>query len=199
MDIIFLIFGFYTVITGKLPAFIIGSNKYTVDKLWSRIIGLLLMLPLPFAIFFIFLLVIFVGEDGVAYGICIELVFLVLAVGAALILYRIVRKPLLPDASLSEYEIQQIKIKEKIAKKANGALLYAASGILGIFSIIFCPLAFIYATQAANLIKEYNLGGEYLVKANLARILAIVLLFINGCLMVGFLRIFLAGAAGKLG
>jgi hypothetical protein len=66
------------------------------------------------------------------------------------------------------------KVEARIAKKAQGSLMYALLGIFCFTGIILWPLAFIRANQALRLIDKYQIGKQYRGKANAARIIAVI-------------------------
>ena len=66
-------------------------------------------------------------------------------------------------------------IEARINQKAHNAFVCSLVGILGLPTIIVCPLAFIYAHQALSLIRRYQVGEQYSQTAKNARLLAAVL------------------------
>ncbi len=66
-------------------------------------------------------------------------------------------------------------IEATINQKAHNAFVYSLVGILGLPTIVVCPLAFVYANQALSLIRRYRVGEQYLETAKNARLLAAVL------------------------
>ena len=193
LELIFLVIGIYILITGKMPSFLFGGAKYTVEKTGARIIGLVLMLPLPISVFLLFVLVFVFGEEGVTYGTLIEISLVLLSALAAVILFRILRKPIVYEESVPQQTHEQFDVEARIAKKTNGAMLYAITGFFGVVSLIVCPLAFIYARQATTLINTYHVGEEYRNKAKIAMILSILFFIFYALITAIFLLTVLIG------
>jgi len=49
LEILFLLSGVWAIFTGKLPAFLFGGDKYQIEGIAIRILGVVLLLPLPVA------------------------------------------------------------------------------------------------------------------------------------------------------
>ncbi len=87
------------------------------------------------------------------------------------------------------------KVEATIAKKAQGALVYSLLGGLGFTAIVTSPLAFIYATQALQLIQQHQVGERYRNNANIARVIAIVVVVFYGGIALCVLGPLLLGSA----
>jgi len=160
-----LIAGIWAIISGKVPSFLFGGGKYTIESLYARLFGVLLILPLP--IMFLGSIVLFVlfGEDAVEYSFLLEL-GTIMGIGIlAMILIRVIGKPVEVYDEIDE-------TNALIAKKSQWAMVYALLGVTGIGSIIFCLLAFFYANQAIRLINENQVGEYYRKRAETARVIA---------------------------
>lgn len=78
--------GLWTVVTGKLPAIVLGT-KYSIEGIGARLVGLLIALPLPVAFMAGIVLTLALGpKTGSGLGSLIELVTLVVALVAARVL-----------------------------------------------------------------------------------------------------------------
>jgi hypothetical protein len=94
-----LIGGLIALFTGKIPDFIFGkkaSDGYTLPSMNARIIGGILMAPLPIALVLGFLLGLLFGEDLLFLGTLIEIFLVLGAVVGGLVLYRVWRQPVVP-------------------------------------------------------------------------------------------------------
>lgn len=162
IEILMLITGIWAIATGKVPSFLFGGGKYQIEGLNARLFGILLVLPLPLAFLGATILVLLFGEDGAGFATLLE-IGIVIGVGVlALILGRVIGQPV--DTSGD--------VEKVIAKKTQGALVYAIFSATGIGAIVLCPLAFIYANQALRLIDENQVGEKHRGKAKLARAIA---------------------------
>ena len=119
----------------------------------------------------IFLILLF-GEEAQSYTLLIEIVTVVGVAIVALLAFGWMRRPVaIAGMSAADPLAQTEKV---IAKKAQGALLYAIFGILGFAAVVVEPLAFIYAGQALRLIDEHHVGEQHRAKARTARTLAVI-------------------------
>ncbi len=170
IEIVMLIAGIWAIATGKMPGVLFGGGQYKIEGSAVRLLGLLLLTPIPLVIAGgIFLTLLLDEQSAVLYGTWLELV-VVLAVGiAATIIVRFIRKPIVTNASVPNANIEAV-----IARKAQGSLIYVLLG-LGFVGIILYPLAFIRSGQALHLIDEHKVGERYRNTAKLARILAAVI------------------------
>ncbi|MFN2235760.1 MAG: hypothetical protein ACK2U1_16160 [Anaerolineales bacterium] len=162
VEIAMLIGGIVAIVTAKVPGFLVGGGKYQVEGATARLFGVLLLLPLPIAFFGALILALLFGEEGAGYATILELVTVVGIAILAVVLIRVVGKKVEPVND----------IEATIAKKAQGALMYAIFSATGFAAVICCPLAFVYANQALKLIDENNIGEQYRGKAKTARIIA---------------------------
>lgn len=85
------------------------------------------------------------------------------------------------------------EIEAAIAKKSQGALMYAIFSATGAAALICCPLAIIYASQALKLINENHVGEQHRSKAQIARIIAIIATFFWVVAVVCFASVMIAG------
>ena len=81
---------------------------------------------------------------------------------------RVMGKPTVPEND----------IEATIARKANGALMYAMLSFTGFATLFIAPLAWVHANQALKLIEQHQTGHQYQSKANTARTLAAVTTFL---------------------
>ena len=174
VEIIMLVAGVWALVTGKLPSLLFGGPQYTLEGRGVRLLGLILMLPIPLIFVGSFVLVLLLGEEASAYAIGLELMT-VLGVGiAALVVSRLIRQPRVRTDSHGQVIEDRPDIEAIIGKKAQGSLIYALLGGSGVGAIIFCPLAFIRAGQALNMIDEHQIGERHRNTARAARVLAAV-------------------------
>jgi hypothetical protein len=176
IEIIMLVGGLWTVITAKVPSLLVGGGKYDVEGTPARVIGGVLMLPLPAALLAGIVLGVLFGEQGLQYAYWFEIALIIGAGLLAVILMRVAGRPM-EQASDAE---------ALIAKKAQGALMYALLTATGVGGIIGCPLAFMYAGQALRLIDEHGAGEGYRGRAMAARTIAGV---VTGLWVVGLVCI----------
>ncbi len=169
IEIAMLAGGLYSIITAKVPSFLIGGSKYRVEGQTARLFGVLLILPLPVAILGALILTLLFGEKGRGYSIILELVTVFVIAILASVLIRVLGKK-------TEYVKD---VEATISKKSQGALVFAIFSIPGFATLICGPLAILYANQALKLINENQVGEQYRSKAKTARILALVFLAIT--------------------
>ena len=160
-----LIGGFYIIITSKVPSFLVSGGKYQLEGWSARLIGLFFLLPLPGALLSSLLMAFLFGKQGAGYALSFEFVLIIVICISVILITRLAGKRI---------EIPN-NIEAKIAKKSQGALIYTLLSMFGITSIVCCPLAIIYATQAIKLINKHGLGENYRRKAKFARFLAVVI------------------------
>jgi hypothetical protein len=161
VEVVMLIGGIWTIVTGRVPSFLVGGGKYQVEGLAARLLGFLLVLPLPVA-FLGGLLLGLLFEGGAGYATLLELVIVLGVAVSAVVLMRVAGK-----------RVEHVSdVEAVIAKKAQGALMYALFSVTGVGALICCPLAFVYAGQALRLMDEHGVGEQHRGKAKAARIIA---------------------------
>ena len=176
IELIMLVAGIWAVATGKLPSLLFGGSHYRLEGRGVRYLGVVLVLPIPVVLASSVVLALFLGEEASGYATILELI-IVLGVGmAALIISRVIRQPSGAIDSRGDVLGSAPDIEAIIGKKAQGSLIYALLGGLGIAAIILCPLAFIRSGQALKMIDEHKVGEHYRKTAKAARILAAVIL-----------------------
>ena len=164
LEIAMLIGGIYALISAKVPSLLVGGGKVQIEGLPARLIGVLLILPLPTAFIGGVLMALLLGEEAANYAVLLE-IFVVFGIAIlAVILSRVLGKRIEPEN----------EIEATIAKKAQGALMYAILSATGFAALIACPLAIVYANQAIKLIDEHEVGEEHRGKAKTARVIASV-------------------------
>ena len=172
VELLMLICGIWAIATGKLPRLLFGGSQYTAEGRKVRLLGVLLVLPIPLAILGTVLLDLLFGMQCSGCDALLEL-FIVGAVGfASLIVFRAIRQPVAKSNALAE----SARIETLISKKSYGALMYALLGGLGFTVFLLCPLALIRANHALRLINQHRVGEQYRHTANLARVLAALIL-----------------------
>jgi hypothetical protein len=77
IEIILAIAGIYTLVSGRVPDMLVGGKGYELIGNRARIIGALLLLPIPFSCTGTFLLGSFIRKDAVFYGLVLEVGILV--------------------------------------------------------------------------------------------------------------------------
>ena len=165
VEIAMLIGGIWAIVAGKVPSFLVGGGKYQVEGIVARLFGVLLILPLPVAFLGAVVLALLFGEDSIGYAALLEIVTVLGVAVLAVVLVRVVGKRVEPTSDTEAV----------IAKKAQGALMYALFSATGVAALICCPLAFVYASQALRLIDEHGIGEQHRRKAQAARVVAGVL------------------------
>ncbi len=175
LEIAMLVGGIWAIISGRVPSFLVGGGKYQVEGLVARLIGVVLLLPIPVVLLGAFAIGFFLGEDSSGYATLLEIVVVAGAALLAVILVRVGGKRV-------EYAND---VEATISKKAQGALMYALFSVTGFGAVICCPLAFMYASQALRLIDEHGVGEQHRSKAKSARTLAGVfsLLWFGGAVL----------------
>ena len=163
-EIAMLIGGIWAIVAGKVPSFLVGGGKYQVEGLAARLFGVLLLLPLPVAFLGAIALTFLFGEEGTGYAAVLEIMTVVGVAILAVVLMRVVGKRVEPASD----------VEAVIAKKAQGALMYALFSATGVGALICCPLAFVYASQALRLIDQHGVGEQHRGKARAARAIAAV-------------------------
>ncbi len=94
-EIVLIISGIWALATGKVPSLVFGK-KYRIEGLGARLIGLILILPMPFAFVAGIVLVLLLGQDeGALYGTLLEIGTLVACLLVALVISYRIRKPVL--------------------------------------------------------------------------------------------------------
>jgi hypothetical protein len=164
LEIAMLMGGIYALAAGKVPGFLVGGGKVQIEGTPARLLGVLLILPLPIIFIGGFILALLMGEDAMGYATLLEVIVVIGTGILVVILSRVMGKPL-----AVENEAEVI-----IARKAQGALMYAILSATGFAALICCPLAIVYANQAIKLIDENGIGEEHRGKAKTARVIAAV-------------------------
>jgi hypothetical protein len=186
IEVILLISGIWALVTGKLPSFLFGGPKYKLEGRGVRLLGVVLLLPIPIALVVGVVLGLLFGEEAQAYAMLFELVIVVGVGVVAVIFSRLIRKPL--EETEDEQERQEAEIEAEIGHKVQGSLIYLLLSGLGFTSIILCPLAYMRTTKALKMIEEYGVGEQHRKMANVVRVAAAaILLFwigVAACIVV---------------
>jgi hypothetical protein len=163
IEIIMLVGGLLTLITAKVPSLPMGGGKYKVEGPLARVIGSVLMVPLPAAFLSEIVLGVLFGEQGLEYAFWFEIA-LVLGAGslAMILMMSVVGLPMVHASDAEAF----------IAKIAHDALICALLTATGVGGIIGCPLAFFYAGRGLRLIDEHGVSEEYRGRAAAARTIA---------------------------
>jgi hypothetical protein len=191
IELAFFGFGIYAIITGKMPSFLFGGGKYKAEGTTVRLLGLLLLTPLPVAFLIGMVIVLLNLNEPTTFAALFEFLFVMIISLIGSSVYKRIRVPTVQIDNLNKDQLDSHIIEEKIQIKSNAAIIYTITGIFGIVSIIVCPLAILYATQALKLIKEHHVGEEHLKKAIYSRAFAILILIIYSCIIALYLSIFL--------
>jgi flagellar basal body-associated protein FliL len=179
IEIIFLFAGIWALVAGKLPSFLFGGPKYRLEGGRVRLLGVILMLPIPIALVGGVVIGLLFGEQAEAYAMLFEIVA-VLGVGiVAVIVGRLIRRPLVEaEGEQATQEAEEAEIEAEIGRKVQGSFIYLLLSGLGFTSIVVCPLAYIRTTKALRMIEEHGVGERYRGAAKIVRVLsAAVLLF----------------------
>ncbi len=94
VEIIMFLGGLWTAGTGKLPSWLVGGGKFTVEGLKARLLGLWVALPLPAAFLAGILLGLLLGQDAATYAALTEVLIVVGVALVAVVAVRLVRQPL---------------------------------------------------------------------------------------------------------
>lgn len=162
IEIAMFIGGIYSIVSARVPSFLVGGGKYQVEGRTARIFGILLLFPLSLALWGGVVLGVVFGEDGVDYVLMME--FLVV-LGVALLSVIFIRVFGVKSQPVND-------IESVISRKAIGSLVYAILSAPGITALVCCPLAVVYASQALSLIDEHGVGVQYRRRAKVARVIA---------------------------
>lgn len=192
VELVMLIAGIWAIVAGKLPSFLFGGPKYRFEGRGVRWLGLILLLPLPMAFVGGVVLALLFGDQSSDYALLLELVIVLAAAIAVLIVSRFVRQPATTPSG-GEAADDLSKVEARIARKAQGSLIYALLGILGFSAILVCPLAFMRANQALRLIDEHHVGEQYRRTAHAARIIAPAIFLFYAAIVAIFVAIGLIG------
>jgi hypothetical protein len=168
--------GIWALATGRVPSILIGGGKQSVEGAAARGLGVLLLLPLPTVFLGGVLLVFLFGQPGVQYATWFEIGAVVGIALLAVILTRVLGKPV-------EFVDD---IEATIAKKVQGAMMYAIMSATGVGAIVCCPLAFVYAGQALRMIDAHGVGEQYRGRVRAARVTSgvVTLLWVLGVICI---------------
>lgn len=193
VEILMLVAGIWAIVAGKLPPFLFGGAKYRLEGWGVRLLGLILVLPLPTALVVGVLLGLLFGDQAIGYAALSESVIVLVCGVVAVIVSRFVRQPAIPSGTDGAAADGLSDIEATIDKKVQGSLIYALLGILGLSAILVCPLAFIRANQALRLIDEHQIGEQHRGTANAARIIASVVFLFYAAIAVILLVVGISG------
>lgn len=185
--------GLVALITGKLPSILFGGPKYKYGGTGARFMGLILLIPLPAAIFVGLLSSLLNWEIPLWYLVVIE-ILLVLGAGiGAMVIGMFIRQSAeLPTTGEEGAGADLVSIEAQIAHKAQGSLIYALLGILGFTAIVVGPLAFLRAQQAMRMIDEHQVGEKHRSTAKLARTLAVIIFLFYSATAIFFFTFIMA-------
>ena len=87
LEIILGLSGAWILLTGKLPGWLANPKNYSITSNQARLVGLLLLLPLPVSLLG-YTLGLVGGAEAVGYGFWLEIAIFVLAMMSVLVLLR---------------------------------------------------------------------------------------------------------------
>ncbi len=93
LEIILGIAGIWILLVGKVPGWIVGEKGYEITGNKARLVGLILLLPIPITLVGGALLVLLFGEAGAGYSFLLEIAAFIVAMISALVLMRKYRVP----------------------------------------------------------------------------------------------------------
>jgi hypothetical protein len=164
LEIAMFVGGIYAIFSAKVPSFLVGGGNYQVEGTTARLFGVLLILPMPIAFIGGIILALLFGKDATSYAVILEVAIVLGVAIIATVFARVAGKRVEPVND----------VEAIIARKSQGALMYAIFSVTGFAALICCPLAIVYANQALKLIDENHIGEQHRNKAQIARVLAIV-------------------------
>ena len=101
IEILFFVAGLWLIISGKVPeslfTVLFGKGHYELSSNQSRLFGLLLATPLPFAFLVGVILAILFGSDGVGFAAIFEIIYTVSVAIIAIIFARKSRQAITSD------------------------------------------------------------------------------------------------------
>jgi hypothetical protein len=89
VEIIMLVGGLYTLVTAKVPSLLVSGGEHRVEGTPARVIGGLLMLPLPAALLAGLVLAFLFGQQGIRYTALVEGALVIASGLLAVILMRV--------------------------------------------------------------------------------------------------------------
>jgi hypothetical protein len=94
VELIFLVGGLWALVTGKLPTALFNSGgRYTAEGPMVRVIGLLLIAPLPLAFLAGVVMGLLFGEPSPGLAILFEIVLIVAAAVLSMVIFYRIRRP----------------------------------------------------------------------------------------------------------
>ena len=93
VEIIVLVGGLYTLVKGKVPSLLVIGGEHDVEGTPARVVGAVLMLPLPAALLAGFVLAFLFGEQGIRYAALVEGALVIACGLLAVILMRAAGRP----------------------------------------------------------------------------------------------------------
>jgi hypothetical protein len=94
LEIILGIAGVWTLISGKVPGWIVGKKEFEIIGIKARLIGGILSLPLPISLAGRIILGILFGKDGVSYAFVFEIGLFITGLVIVMVLIRKFRTPM---------------------------------------------------------------------------------------------------------
>ena len=182
--------GIWTIAKGRLPLFISGP-QYQVEGRNARLLGIILILPVPVSFIASLLLILFFDKNtALAYASLVEIFTIIIVLVGSLVFIRRVGQPIIGSDDVGNIIGDVSSVKPIIIKKTQVSIVYAFIGILGPAAIVACPLAYIRAGQALRLINEYKVGESYRILAYLGFVIATITLLVSvGIMGVLFLAL----------
>jgi hypothetical protein len=102
---IMLIIGVWAIVTGRISPKLLGGGPYEIKGRSARLLGGLLVLPIPVVLLGDVILISIFGEDAYPYMFFLGIITIYGTGLAAIVLTRRIRKPLLPTSSQVGYEV----------------------------------------------------------------------------------------------
>lgn len=176
VEVLSFFMGLWAITTGTLPLLAIFLNRrhYETEGRGVRLLGIVLTYPLPLALSGGWLLRLLFAERALQYAFPFELAVICFAGVTAVLLGRVVlRRRLINDEEEKALRATP-DLDAQIGHEAEGALLLALLGGLGITAPVACPLAFKRSQRALHLSAQQTTGDWHHHIANLARDLSIL-------------------------
>ncbi len=100
IEILFLVAGVWLLFSGKIPSkyfsILFGKGDYVLSSGKTRLLGLLLLSPLPLVLFVSFTLALFLGDKATTPATIFEIVYDLVVIGIAIFVARKIRQPVPP-------------------------------------------------------------------------------------------------------
>jgi hypothetical protein len=184
LEIGMLLVGFISLVWRDVPKWLFGGSQYRIPDQTARLLGMVLLLPIPLTALTGFIYSVLFGEGFQRYAFWLELLTVLATMAVAVRVTRIARRPIEEDASVSE-GFEEVSPGKQFERKVQVVKTYAALVGLGLPAIAFYPTTIHRANETLALMEQAGSNNTLKEPILKARRDASILLSLWGLAFIG--------------